>query len=71
MMARDHRGDEPTPVDPTPLDDLLFGRADDVPPPDPTEVIPRSSERPGAEETNPEGLPPKAGYSKMDPRSDS
>lgn len=51
MMARDHRGDEPTPLDPTPLDDLLFGRADEVPPPDPTEVIPRSSERPGAEET--------------------
>lgn len=51
MMARDHRGDEPTPLEPTPLDDLLFGRADEVPPPDPTEVIPRSSERPGAEET--------------------
>jgi hypothetical protein len=28
-------------------------------------------QRPGAEETNPEGLAPKAGYSKTDPRSDS
>jgi hypothetical protein len=28
-------------------------------------------QRPGAEETNPEGLTPKAGYSKADPRSDS
>jgi hypothetical protein len=34
--------------------------SEDVPP----------EQRPGAEETNPEGLTPKAGYSKTDPRSD-
>jgi len=28
-------------------------------------------QRPGAVETNPEGIPPKAGYSSKDPRSDS
>jgi hypothetical protein len=33
--------------------------ADDVPP----------EQRPGAVETNPEGIPPKAGYSSKDPRS--
>lgn len=27
-------------------------------------------QRPGAVETNPEGIPPKAGYSSKDPRSD-
>lgn len=27
-------------------------------------------QRPGGEETNPEGVTPKAGYSKTDPRSD-
>ncbi|MGZ5405497.1 MAG: hypothetical protein ACXWDL_12665 [Nocardioides sp.] len=27
-------------------------------------------QRPGNEEENPEGLPPKAGYSQADPRSD-
>jgi hypothetical protein len=32
---------------------------DDVPP----------EQRPGAVETNPEGIPPKAGYSSKDPRS--
>ena len=34
---------------------------DDVPP----------EQRPGAVETNPEGIPPKAGYSSRDPRSGS
>ena len=35
--------------------------SDDAPP----------EQRPGNEEENPEGLPPKAGYSTVDPRSDS
>ena len=47
----------------------------DVTPPDPDEVdggaeadVP-PEQRPGAVETNPEGIPPKAGYSSKDPRS--
>ena len=28
-------------------------------------------QRPGNDEENPEGIPPKAGYSKADPRSDA
>ena len=36
-----------------------FAPEGDVPP----------EQRPGAEETNPEGIPPKAGYSSKDPRS--
>lgn len=50
MMAREHHGDEPTPVDPTPLDDLLFGRAD-APASDPTEVIDRPAAPSGDEAT--------------------
>ena len=45
----------------------------DVTPPDPespdADVPPE--QRPGAVEANPEGLPPKAGYSSRDPRSGS
>jgi len=43
----------------------------DVTPPDPepdADVPPE--QRPGAVETNPEGIPPKAGYSSKDPRSE-
>ena len=36
--------------------------------PDPDADVP-PEQRPGAEETNPEGIPPKAGYSSKDPRS--
>ena len=36
---------------------------------DPT-TRPRPSRRPGAVEENPDGIPPKAGYSSKDPRSD-
>ena len=36
--------------------------------PDDDEAPPE--QRPGAEEENPEGIPPKAGYSKYDPRSE-
>ena len=47
----------------------------DVTPPEPdpeaddADVPPE--QRPGAVETNPEGIPPKAGYSSRDPRSGS
>jgi len=47
----------------------------DVTPPEPdleaddADVPPE--QRPGAVETNPEGIPPKAGYSSKDPRSGS
>ncbi len=37
--------------------------------PDADEAPPE--QRPGNEEENPEGIEPKAGYSKLDPRSDS
>lgn len=50
MMAREHHGDEPTPIDPTPLDDLLFGRAD-APASDPTEVIDQPAAPSGDEAT--------------------
>jgi hypothetical protein len=36
--------------------------------PDPDADVP-PEQRPGAEEVNPEGIPPKAGYSSKDPRS--
>ena len=51
MMAREHHGDEPTPIDPTPLDDLLFGRADTPAASDPTEVIDRPAAPSGDEAT--------------------
>ena len=41
----------------------------DVTPPEPDPDVP-PEQRPGAVEANPEGLPPKAGYSSKDPRSD-
>lgn len=37
--------------------------------PDSEEAPPE--QRPGSEEENPEGIPPKAGYPKADPRSDA
>ena len=43
----------------------------DVTPDRPADEDAPPEQRPGAEETNPEGLTPKAGYSKADPRSDS
>lgn len=40
--------------------EAVKGQTEDAPP----------EKAPGAEETNPEGLDPKAGYSKIDPRSE-
>lgn len=42
----------------------------DVTPQRPSDEDAPPEQRPGAEETNPEGVTPKAGYSKTDPRSD-
>ena len=42
----------------------------DVTPQRPADEDAPPEQRPGAEEANPEGLTPKAGYSKADPRSD-
>ena len=41
-----------------------------VAPPDPDDEVP-PEQSPGGEETNPEGLEPKAPYPSLDPRSDS
>ncbi len=42
----------------------------DVTPERPSDEDSPPEQRPGATEENPDGLPPKAGYSKTDPRSD-
>lgn len=43
----------------------------DVTPERPSDEDSPPEQRPGAVEENPEGVTPKAGYSKTDPRSDS
>ncbi|QZY29644.1 hypothetical protein [Nocardioides coralli] len=43
----------------------------DVTPQRPADEDAPPEQRPGGEEENPEGIPPKAGYSKIDPRSES